>query len=72
VDTEEEANRLITVACPLGWDNKRHGLPGVLRADEYEDAVGAPRMRAMEESFRRVTDHLAEWNARLKPKERTA
>ena len=70
VNTEREAESLIILSAPLGYDNKRHGVPAILRADEYDDLMGAPRSTAMMESLERVSNHLAEWYGRLKPKER--
>jgi len=71
VNTEGEAESLIVLSAPLGYDGKRHGVPAILRADEYDDLIGAPMATAMMESLERVSNHLAEWYGRLKPKERT-
>jgi hypothetical protein len=59
VNTEQEADRLIRLSASLGWDNKRYGVPGVLRPDTIPEGRG--RMRGVDIALGRVTEHLDEW-----------
>jgi len=47
VDTEEEANRLITMSCSMGWESERHGLPHILREDVANMDAVSDRLRAV-------------------------
>ena len=41
VETEQEADHLITLACPKGYTSARHGLPHILQEDVANmEAVG--------------------------------
>ena len=52
VNTEQEADNLITLACPKGYDSARHGLPHILLDD-----VG---------NMEAVGDHLDSYYQRMK------
>ena len=54
--------------APLGYDNKRYGLPAVLQSHRIPERPGRDHLRELSAAFDRVTEHLANCYERMTPK----